>query len=228
VSDKKPTCPATAPAAVGKIDDESNSNTEAARERGGENILFGARLRSKVAKRRGDALGDLDHRDVDRAVRHPAPARLAEVGMGGELVPTTQDELLDTVTNPDYVTVDASRDRLNLADLAGVLELALDTSDTIGAKNSLEKMLAHQISLHHETDNPYGGNAIAVAVSAPWRIPGKGEEPGNLPPCWHRCPPDGVVSIGLARVTARAIRRSSGGDSAAHPCWGGRPGCCRR
>ena len=125
MSDQKPTCPATAPAAVGKIDDKSNSNTEAARERGGENILFGARLRSKVAKRRGDALGDLDHRDVDRAVRHPAPARLAEVGMGGELVPTTQDELLDTVTNPDYVTVDASRDRLNLADLAGVLELAL-------------------------------------------------------------------------------------------------------
>ena len=151
MSDKKPACPATAPAAVGKIDDESNSNTEAARERGGENILFGARLRSKVAKRRGDALGDLDHRDVDRAVRHPAPARLAEVGMGGELVPTTQDELLDTVTNPDYVTVDASRDRLNLADLAGVLELALDTSDTIGAKNSLEKMLAHQMAVLHRS-----------------------------------------------------------------------------
>jgi hypothetical protein len=84
-------------------------------------------------------------------VRHPAPARLAEVGMGGELVPTTQDELLDTVTNPDYVTVDASRDRLNLADLAGVLELALDTSDTIGAKNSLEKMLAHQMAVLHRS-----------------------------------------------------------------------------
>jgi hypothetical protein len=47
--------------------------------------------------------------------------------------------------------VDASRDRLNLADLAGVLELALDTSDTIGAKNSLEKMLAHQMAVLHRS-----------------------------------------------------------------------------
>jgi hypothetical protein len=29
VSEQKPTCPAKAPAAVGKIDDESNSNSEA-------------------------------------------------------------------------------------------------------------------------------------------------------------------------------------------------------
>jgi hypothetical protein len=50
-----------------------------------------------------------------------------------------QGTLRDTVTNPDYVTVDASRDRLNLTDLAGVLELALDALDSIDAKNSLEK-----------------------------------------------------------------------------------------
>jgi hypothetical protein len=123
---------------------------EPPRERGGENILFGARLRSKVAKKRGDALGDLAHRDVDTAVRHPAPSQLAEIGIGGELVPP-QGELRDTVTNPDYVTVDASRDRLNLADLAGVLELALDASDTIDAKNSLEKMLVHQMAVLHRS-----------------------------------------------------------------------------
>ena len=62
-----------------------------------------------------------------------------------------QGDLRDTVTNPDYVTVDASRDRLHLADSAGVLELALDASDSIDAKNSLEKMLVHQMATVHRS-----------------------------------------------------------------------------
>jgi hypothetical protein len=91
---------------------KSSANTmplvrEHKRERAGENILFNARTRSKVAKQGGDALSDLAQRDVDRAGRYPAPA---EIGTGGELVPAEPD-LRDTVKNPDYVTVDASRDR---------------------------------------------------------------------------------------------------------------------
>lgn len=54
------------------------------RERAGENILFNARTRSKLAKQGGDALSDLAQRDVDRTGRYPAPA---EIGTGGELVP---------------------------------------------------------------------------------------------------------------------------------------------
>ena len=50
------------------------------------------------------------------------------------------------------MAVDASRDRLALAHLAGVLELALDASDTVVPKNSLEKMLVHQMAvLHRQT-----------------------------------------------------------------------------
>ena len=124
--------------------------TEPARERSGEHILFCARIRSKIAKKRGDAFGDLANRDIESDMRVPAPPRLAEIGTGGELVPP-QGELRDTVTNPDYVTVDASRDRLELASLAGVLELALDASDTVGAKNSLEKMLVHQMAVLHRS-----------------------------------------------------------------------------
>jgi hypothetical protein len=118
---------------------------ERKRERAGEHVLFNARTRSKLAKQGGDALSDLAHRDVDRVGRYPAPA---EMGTGGELVPAEPD-LRDTVKNPDYVTVDASRDRLALASGAGVLELALDASDTIDPKNSLEKMLAHQMAVLH-------------------------------------------------------------------------------
>ena len=116
--------------------------------RAGEHVLFMAGIRSELSKKGGDALSDLEQGDVDRVGRYPAPA---EIGTGGELVPTDPG-LRDTVTNPDYVTVDASRDRLALANRAGALELALDASDTVDPKNSLEKMLVHQMAvLHRQT-----------------------------------------------------------------------------
>jgi hypothetical protein len=121
------------------------------RERGGANVLFGARIRSKVAKARGDALSDLSGGDIESSLRVPAPPALADIGTGGELVPADSSELRDTVTNPDYVAVDASLDRLNLADHANVLEMALDAADSIGAKNSLEKMLVHQMTVLHRS-----------------------------------------------------------------------------
>jgi hypothetical protein len=68
--------------------------------------------------------------------------------LAASFVPT-EPELRDTVKNPDYITVDASRDRLALASGAGVLEMALDASDTIDPKNSLEKMLVHQMAVLH-------------------------------------------------------------------------------
>ena len=129
---------------------KSSANTmpleqERKREGAGEHVLFNARTPSKLAKQGGDALSDIAHGDVDRIGRYPVPA---EMGTGGELVPAEPD-LRDTVTNPDYVTVDASRDRLALASGAGVLEMELDASDTIDSKNSLEKMLVHQMAVLH-------------------------------------------------------------------------------
>lgn len=117
-------------------------------ERAGENILFHARIRSQIAKRKGDALGDLDDRDPDNAARIPVPQSQALVGVGGELVPA-EIELKDTVEAPDLVTADASRERLQQLQWAGVLETGLDAADTIGAKNSFEKMHAHQMALLH-------------------------------------------------------------------------------
>lgn len=115
------------------------------RERGGENVLIGAKVRARIAKAGGDVERKID---PDTSGRVPLPPRCSEVAIGGELVPT-EARLRDTVTNPDYVTLDASRDRLHLASQAGVLELALDVSDTIDAANSLEKMLAHQMAAVH-------------------------------------------------------------------------------
>jgi hypothetical protein len=85
----------------------------------------------------------------------PLSGEMIVHGAGGELVPTDSGKgaaewrLLDTVANPNYVTADASRGRLDLAQQAGALEEALDAADTIEARDSLERMLAHQLATVH-------------------------------------------------------------------------------
>src|SRR5215212_10569309 len=74
----------------------------------------------------------------------PLSGEMIVHGAGGELVPRDSGKgaaewrLLDTVQNPNYVTADASRGRLDLAQQAGALEEALDAADTIEARDSLE------------------------------------------------------------------------------------------
>jgi hypothetical protein len=79
------------------------------------------------------------------------PSTRTEIGAGGELIDIENRPfgIVDTVANPDYVTAEASRDRLGLANQAGSLGLALDAADTIQAQDSLEKMLVHQMAVLH-------------------------------------------------------------------------------
>jgi hypothetical protein len=79
------------------------------------------------------------------------PSTRIEIGAGGELIDRENrcDPIVDTVAHPDYVTAEASRDRLGLASQAGSLSLALDAADTIQAQDSLEKMLVHQMAVLH-------------------------------------------------------------------------------
>jgi hypothetical protein len=79
------------------------------------------------------------------------PSTRTEIGAGGELIDREKvgSHLVDTVAHPDYVTAEASRDRLALASEAGSLSLALDAADTIQAQDSLEKMLIHQMAVLH-------------------------------------------------------------------------------
>ena len=69
---------------------------------------------------------------------------MQQVGAGGELVPASMLrensralEYRSTVDRPDCVAIEASRDRLELADKAGALEMGLDLADTIQADNSM-------------------------------------------------------------------------------------------
>jgi len=91
-------------------------------------------------------------------VRTEAPEYMQQVGAGGELVPASMLgensralEFRSTVDRPDCVAIEASRDRLELADKAGALEMGLDLADTIQADNSMEKMLVHQMAAVHNS-----------------------------------------------------------------------------
>ena len=71
---------------------------------------------------------------------------------GGEVCPEHIPELVDTLAAPNVVALDASAHRLELVTRMGtdVAALALDACDTMGASNSLEKMLGHQMAVLHD------------------------------------------------------------------------------
>jgi hypothetical protein len=71
---------------------------------------------------------------------------------GGEVLPQHDIQLIDTLAAPGATALDASANRLDLITNLGadVAAMALDASETMGANNSLEKMLAHQLAVCHD------------------------------------------------------------------------------
>ena len=127
--------------------------------RAGDLMLGAAQLAAYVASKPGDPLNAsamLQGECWERQALEPIHAR---PGLGGELapldtymggpVPPTSGMLHNTITAPNCVTADASRERLELAHNAGALEMGIDAAETIQAANSLEKMLAHQMAAIH-------------------------------------------------------------------------------
>jgi hypothetical protein len=87
------------------------------------------------------------------------------VGAGGELIPAGDQiargaNFIDTVGHPDAVAAEASMDRLKLAD-DGIqcVAMAVDAAETIQARNSIEKMLAHQLAAAHKLAMTFAGKA---------------------------------------------------------------------
>ena len=83
------------------------------------------------------------------------PLESVKIGAGKESLPQQCEDsyieyLKDTLKeDPNQINVDASLRRVELAGDALVLEMALDASESIQARNSLEKMLAHQMAACH-------------------------------------------------------------------------------
>jgi hypothetical protein len=130
-------------------------------EKAGDYVLAAERVRAEAAASPHRST-DLARADADRWERQARtkqlPSTRTEIGAGRELIDRENrwdnalgvvTGVVDTVADPDYVTASASRERLELADEAGSLDLALDVADSIQAQDSLEKMLVHEMAVLH-------------------------------------------------------------------------------
>jgi hypothetical protein len=104
-------------------------------------------LNDAVSHRMDEALATTE---AESAIK--APARLVKVC--GEALDLDDlgfitSTLIDTLETPNSISVDASEQRMYLASEAGVLQSAVDASETAQAGNSLEKMLTHQMAAGH-------------------------------------------------------------------------------
>jgi hypothetical protein len=120
------------------------------------------RLEARPAFDKTDAF----HKRIEAGRARGESARLLDslpetlVGHGStELVPgvrpadnpsNTRLWMVDTLDTPGVIAVDASEQRTHSATRAGVLSPALDTAKTAKARNSIEKMLCHQIAAAHD------------------------------------------------------------------------------
>jgi hypothetical protein len=133
---------------------------------------------------------------------------------------------IDTLLKfPEMVAVDASRQRLSMARQAGVLQLALDAAETCGARNSLEKMLAHQIAAAHAAAMTLQTEAMGLVracARAGYRDPGLSVEATRLMNASARMMETaqrGVATLhrlrtgGLQTVVVQHVHVSEGGQA---------------
>lgn len=81
------------------------------------------------------------------------PPEALQTGAGGEIIPPTclgMPGLENVLKTPDLLNAQATIERANLADKAGVFELAIEAAESVSAKNSIEQMLCHQIAAAHQ------------------------------------------------------------------------------
>jgi hypothetical protein len=119
--------------------------------------------------RRGvrDGILDREADQLDAQAAELLNAELPAVVSAGEVVPQVRDVrvdadivqsvdnrqwLVDTLEHPDQIARDASTERTGLLcrESVDITASALDMAVTIGAKNSAEKSLAHQMALAHD------------------------------------------------------------------------------
>jgi len=81
------------------------------------------------------------------------PAEPLQTGTGGEIVPPYSLGLSGlelALKEPDLLDAEVTIKRTDLADKAGVFEMAIEASESVKAKNSIQRMQAHQLALAHK------------------------------------------------------------------------------
>jgi hypothetical protein len=90
---------------------------------------------------------------AERSSAMLTPLKPLKTGAGGEIVPPSSlgyHGLEDRLKQPDLLDVDVTIKRTQLADEAGVFEMAIETAESVKAKGSIQKMLSHQLAgAHH-------------------------------------------------------------------------------
>jgi hypothetical protein len=82
-----------------------------------------------------------------------SPAEPLQTGTGGEIVPPYSLGLSGlelALKEPDLLDAEVTIKRTDLADKAGVFEMAIEASESVKAKNSIQRMQAHQLALAHK------------------------------------------------------------------------------
>ena len=82
-----------------------------------------------------------------------SPVEPLQTGSGGEIVPPYGLGLSGlelALKEPDLLDAEVTIKRTDLADKAGVFEMAIEASESVKAKNSIQRMQAHQLALAHK------------------------------------------------------------------------------
>jgi hypothetical protein len=118
---------------------------------------LGARQKFLIATEQSDGLRtDLAKKVWEDAQAELTAARMPpeglKTGAGGEIIPPTclgMSGLENVLKKADLLNAQATIERANLADRAGVFDLAFDAAESVSAKNSVEQMLCHQMAAAH-------------------------------------------------------------------------------
>ena len=103
-------------------------------------------LRTEIAAREHQATQEALH-----AARRPFEP--LQKSLGGEIVPPPyrgMPGLENALKSPDALDVEATIQRAELADKAGVFDLALQTSESVHAQTAIEQMACHQMAAAHK------------------------------------------------------------------------------
>ena len=144
-----------------------------------------------------------------RFMAYPS-AELPPMGTGGELVPAERSEevpgLCDTARHPNRTTAAASAERLKLAAEAHSLELAVDLAETVGARDLIEKEMAHQMAVTHRLHMRIA-ERVTPRVGPPATRPATAERDGGTCATGeHAMSAGGYLSAGHADVHEEAHR----------------------
>ena len=115
-------------------------------------------LRKRVAASTTDPIRracDLAESDdlASQSMALMTPSSPLKTSFGGEVIPTVDQGLPGlelALKEPDLLDVEVTIQRTQLADRAGVFEMALEASESVRAKNSIQRMQAHQLALAHK------------------------------------------------------------------------------